>query len=726
MIDLKVVINKLVYKNNDYKIYGAKPISNIEAVELNNYGNITLVGEMHDLTEGEEYSISVKPETSKYGLNYKVLKIKRELNISDLGNCENFLKEVLTERQCTNILKVHPDFIQRVINNEEIDVSKIKGVGLKSMKKIKKRIIDNFVLIDFAEKYSPYGLTFSMISKLYQKYTSLEVLENKLKNEPYKTLLALDRVGFKIADSIVLKLNPSFATSIDRMSECIKFAIAENQLTGSTYIDKDTLFAKCHEFTPQCMDKFVEALTSNPEIRIDKELKGIALKSTYESELNVCNMILEMNDTKTIWDFDTSEYQDVGGFKLSDAQFSVVDGVCNNNVYILGGFAGTGKSASVQAVVNMCLDHNIKFKIAAPTGKASDVIAKTTGQKATTIHQLLSFVPEQGFKYNEDNKLEADLIIIDEFSMVDVFLMESLLEAIDISKTKLLLVGDFAQLPSVGAGNVAHDLVNTNVIPKTLLTEVFRYGEGGKSMIIEKMRQGKKFLEADKPLQAFGVNKDYVYCDCEGQQLIEQLKYIYSKLIHNDVDIMDLLIVTAQRKGDYGVETINNTIQSLINNSSLYIKHGSTTFKMNDKVMQTKNNYSAVEIVDGKEREGYIFNGNIGLIIDITEEDVLVKFDDKIIKYDKDELDQLTLAYAITVHKSQGLTVKNVIFVSPPAHTFMLTRAIMYVAITRAKETAYHLGKTKTVNLALKKVDTKTRNTFLGHLILKTVNKEGI
>ena len=389
-------------------------------------------------------------------------------------------------------------------------------------------------------------------------------------------------------------------------------------------------------------------------------------------------------------------------------------------MYILGGHSGCGKTASVQAVVNMCSKYNKKFLIAAPTGKASDVISKTTGKKASTIHQLLNYVPDVGFKFKEDNKLEADLIIIDEFSMVDIFLMEALLEAIDRQNTKLLLVGDFAQLPSVGAGNVAHDLVNTNVIPKTLLTEVFRYGEGGKSMIIEKMRQGKKFLEADKPLQAFGVNKDYVYVDCEGKELLNQMKYIYGKLLNNGTSIEDILILSSQNKGDYGVNNINVIIQELVNNSDIQIKYGNSVFKLNDRVMQTKNNYSAVEIKDDIESKGYIFNGNIGTIIDIKEEEILVDYGNKVIQYDKDDLDQLTLAYAISVHRSQGCTVKNVIFVSPPAHTFMLSRALMYVALTRAKETAYHLGKVKTINLALKKVDTKQRKTFLGHLLTKS------
>ena len=720
MIEIKAKITKKVFEKDNYRIYGAVPTDSFGLGQLNQYGNFTLVGEVHELTINEEYKLTVKEEKSKYGLNYRILKVKRDIDISNLGNCETFLKEVLTARQCENILKVYPSFIQMVINNDDIDVKKIKGVGEKSMKKIKKKIIDNFVLVDFAEKYAPYGLTFNMISKLYQRYTSLEVLEDKLAKEPYKTLLALDRVGFKVADSIILKINPAFATSSDRMRECIKFSLLENQSTGSTYMSKDDLFNKCYEFTPECMDKFVEVLKDSPDIIIHKELKAIALKKTYESEENVCNMILEMNSSKTIWDFDTEGFDEVDGFTLSKAQFSVVDGVCKNNVYILGGYSGCGKTASVQAVVNMCSKYNKKFLIAAPTGKASDVISKTTGKKASTIHQLLNYVPDVGFKFKEDNKLEADLIIIDEFSMVDIFLMEALLEAIDRQNTKLLLVGDFAQLPSVGAGNVAHDLVNTNVIPKTLLTEVFRYGEGGKSMIIEKMRQGKKFLEADKPLQAFGKNKDYVYVDCEGEELLNQMKYIYGKLLGSGTSIEDILILSSQNKGDYGVNNINVIIQELVNNSDIQIKYGNSVFKLNDRVMQTKNNYSAVEIKDDIESKGYIFNGNIGTIIDIKEEEILVDYGNKVIQYDKDDLDQLTLAYAISVHRSQGCTVKNVIFVSPPAHTFMLSRALMYVALTRAKETAYHLGKVKTVNLALKKVDTKQRKTFLGHLLTKS------
>lgn len=717
MIEINAQITKKIFEKNNYRIYGAVPTDSVGLVQLNKYGNFTIVGEVHELTIGEEYKLTVKEENSKYGLNYKIIKVKRDIDISNLGNCETFLKEVLTERQCTNILKAYPNFIQMVITNDDIDTKKIKGVGDKTMKKIKKKIIDNFVLIDFAEKYAPYGITFNMISKLYTKYTSLEVLEDKLEKEPYTTLLAIDRVGFKTADEIILKLNPNFATSKDRMKECIKFALLENQATGSTYMAKDDLFNKCYEFTPECIDTFVEVLANSTDIVIHKELKAIALKKTFEAEQNIRDMILEMHKAKTTWNVDTTGFNKVDLFTLSDAQFSVVDGICKNNIYILGGYSGCGKTSSVQAVVNMCSKYNKKVLIAAPTGKASDVIAKTTGHKASTIHQLLGYVPDVGFTANDENPLQADLIIIDEFSMVDVFLMEALLEAIDRQHTKLLLVGDFAQLPSVATGNVAHDLVNTNIVSKTLLTEVFRYGEGGKSMIIEKMRQGKRFIEEDKPLQVFGQNTDYVYVDCEGIELLEHVKYIYNKLITNGTKIEDILILSSQNKGDYGVKNINAIIQDFINPSSIQIKHGNSVFKLNDRVMQTKNNYSAVELRHGAESKGYIFNGNIGTIIDIKEEEAIVDFGDKIIKYEKDDLEQLTLAYAISVHRSQGSTVKNIIFISPPSHTFMLSRALMYVALTRAKETAYHLGKVKTVNLALKKVDTKQRKTFLGYLL---------
>ena len=721
MIDIKAKITKKVYEKDNFRIYGAVPTENVGAVSLNQYGNITLLGEVHQLTIDEEYSFTVKEEKGKYGLNYKILKVKREIDISNLGNCENFLREVLTERQCTNILKVYPNFIQKVINNEEIDVKKIKGVGEKSLKKIKRKIVDNFVLVDFAEKYAPFGLTFNMISKLYQKYSSLEVLEDKLAKEPYKTLLALDRVGFKIADSIILKINPAFATSSDRMRECIKFALLENQSTGSTYMTKDELFNKCYEFTPECMDKFIEVLKNSPDIVIHKELKAIALKKTYETEINVCNMILEMHNNKTIWDYNTEEFRDVNGFTLSLKQSEVAPGICNNNVYILGGVAGSGKTASVQSVVNMCVKYNKKFLIAAPTGKASDVISKTVGHKASTIHQMLSYVPEQGFKMNKDNNLEADLIIIDEFSMVDVFLMESLLEAIDRKTTKLLLVGDFAQLPSVGAGNVASDFVNTNILPKTLLTEVFRYEEGGKSMVIEKVRQGKKFLEEDKPLQIFGKDKDYAFFDCEGEVMLNQVKALYKKILEQGNTIDDIMVLSAYNKGDYGVQALNKIIQELVNDNPLYVKSGNDIFKLGDKVMQTKNDYNAVEIKSGGfEQKGYIFNGSIGKIIDISEETIDVEFEgNKVIRYEKDDLGQLTLAYAISTHKSQGLSLNHVIFISPPAHTYMLSRAILYVALTRARKTVYHLGKTKTVNLALRKVEVKNRNTFLPYLIKK-------
>lgn len=718
MIDIKATAKKKMFEKDMYRIYSVTPTHNVGAVEVNKYGTISILGEVQELTIGEEYSFTLAPDKrNQYGLSYKILKVKRDIDISNLGNCENFLKEVLTERQCKNILAVYPNFIQKAINNDEdIDISLIKGVGKKTLEKIKRKIVDNFVLIDFAEKYAPYGITFNMISKLYQKYASLDVLENKLLKEPYKTLLAIDRVGFKTADDIILKINPSYADTPQRMDECIKFALQENEKAGSTYIKKDDLFNTCAELTPECIHLFAHVLKESKYVHIDKKYKCIALKTTYETELNVFNMLREMNNQKTIWDCDCTKFINVGGFDLTVEQQEPVKNICNNNLYILGGIPGSGKTFSSKAVIDMCNFYNKKFLLFAPTGKASKVLSDNVSEKASTIHQGLGYIPEQGFQYNENNKLDADIILVDEFSMVDIFLMEHLLKAIDRTKTKLLLIGDFSQLPSVSAGNVANDMVNTGVVPKTLLDKVFRYAEGGLSMCVEKLRNGKQFLAKDKSTQIFGTNKDYIFMEEAQETMVLKTVELFLNIVKEN-SVEDVIILSSYNKGDYGVKAINKAIQEAYNHNPVFIKNGNDVFKVNDKVMQTTNNYSATQIIDGKQEEGYIFNGSIGIITDIQNDTIQVLYDGKIIQYEKDELSQLTLAYAISVHKSQGISSPYVIFLTPPAHTYMLSRALLYVGLTRAKKRVFHLGTVKTVNLAIKKIDAKNRNTFLLHFL---------
>lgn len=724
MIEISAVIQKKIFEKGSFRIYSAVPVSASDKakVELTKYDNISILGEVHELTLNSEYKLTLEEDKrTNYGMSYRIVIAKQDIDVNSLSSCENFLREVLTEKQTTNILAVYPDFIKRVMNDEEVDITKIKGVGVKSFKKIKKKIIDNIVLLEFSERYSPYGISFSMIGKLYRKFKSLPLLEEKLATVPYRTLLEVDGVGFKTADDIVLKLNPDFIDKPDRMNACIRHALLENQTKGSTYIDKEALQKICAETTPECIHHFDKVLIESEYVHIDNTLNCVSLMSTFTIEQNIFRMILELTLTQTKWDCDYTQFTKVDGIELTPDQQSVAKNICDNNIYILGGVPGSGKTFSTKAVIDMCKHYKKKFLLFAPTGKASKVLADNVKSKASTIHQGLGFNPSEGFQFNEGEKLDCDIVIIDEFSMVDIFLMEAVLKAMDRDRTKLLLIGDFYQLPSVACGNVANDLVNSNVVPKTMLEQVFRYKEGGLSACVADLRCGKKFLnpKAVGCKQVFGERKDYLYFDVHQDNMLEMTKDLFMQLSQKE-SIDDIVILSTFNKGNYGTVAINKLIQKAYNKSKVEIQHGSDgVLKLGDKVMQIKNNYAATEYINEKTtKQGYIFNGSVGRITKIDEDDgIHVQYEDKIIVYEEEELDQLVLAYAISVHKSQGMSIPFVILITPPAHTHMLTRALLYVGLTRARQRVFHFGNIKTVNMAINKIDTKRRNTYLLHFM---------
>lgn len=357
--------------------------------------------------------------------------------------------------------------------------------------------------------------------------------------------------------------------------------------------------------------------------------------------------------------------------------------------------------------------------------RASKVLANYTSKVATTIHRGLVYgkdydTGEFKFQFNEENKLKTDVLFIDEFSMVDIFLFEAILKAIDFEQTKLVLILDPEQLASVGVGKIGFDLIECGLIPMTFLTEVFRYKEGGLSMIATNTREGKTFLEDDmEGIVSFGVNKDYSLISIDENLYLTYILKIYETLIQKGEDIDDIMILTGLTKGDYGTFNINNVIQDKINPQNSSKKelriNPNLIFREGDRVMQTKNNYKCKDFDTKKDVP--IFNGDIGTIREIKKNNMIVEFEDNTVILERGELNSLLLGYCITVHKSQGSQFKYVICVTPPQHSFFLTKNLLYVALTRASHMLYHITKPYVLKRGIYKKETSKRKTYLQKLL---------
>lgn len=734
-IQFKCSLNKLRYKSENYKIYVVD--CEDKAIKTNKSNEVILVGDILELLPNQIYSVKANIEINKkFGIQYKVVSIKQN-KPTDLDGAKTFLSEVTTPKQAEAILSIYPDIIDKVINNdlENIDLSKTKGIKEYTFNKIKEAIINNFALLDIVALFKNY-ISINVIRKLYEQYHSVEYIIEKLNDSPYRCLCNISGIGFKSADAILLQLeklskneldskfkfSENLITSYQRMAACIDFILTENEQNGNTRMPIKDLRQRCHELTPECISKFVEVMKMNKEtIYVDEESKTVSRKITYNSEVYISDIIKEMLNKNNNWNVQTELYRNDSEIKLTDEQMNVLSNCCKYNVSLLTAPAGSGKSQSIKNVINMLEDNNKSYLLCTPTGKSSEVLADYCGREAGTVHRQYKYNPKNNdspWGYNLKNKLDVDVVVIDEFGMIDVFLMKHILEGIDTSKTKLILVFDSYQLSSIGCGNIAHDLLTSNKIPTTYLTKIFRYNEGGLMQVATKIRNSESFLLNDfSGVKIFGTKRDFIFNEVQQEKIVHQIVAIYNKLLDQKYSLQDIMILSCQNKGNYGTKIINKAIQMLIqkNKNNNFIMRGEDRFFKDDKVIQITNNYKALDI-EGEETE--VYNGNTGIIIDVNYNNLTVDFGKgKLIVYEKSELNQLELGYCISIHKSQGDSAKQVIVVAPKAHTFMLNSNLLYVGVTRAKERCFLLGNIITINRAIKKKENLTRNTFLKTLL---------
>lgn len=740
----KGVIERCVYNSPDFKIYAvATDKKQYPELKQNKYGNVSILGELSDLTLGVEYEFTAVEQESKYGTSYKVLNIRRDLPTTTEGTYI-FLSEILTENQAKTLVENYPNIIQMVKDNnlDDIDLSKLKGIGQKTFDIIRNKIITNYCLMELVIEFKNV-LSMNMIKRIYDEYSSIDVLKKKLKDKPYTTLTRISRVGFKTADSIILQLQKEniidfgydVKTSPDRCLACVMYILEENESEGHTKMNLADLRQQCLKIVPSCAHHFVDVIKDR-NIYYNKDNMSVALLETYNTEKYIANTILyNLNNVRNIWNYDIERYREVGEFKLSDEQIKILDVVCKNNISILNGFAGSGKTASTQGLIKMLKANGKSFRLFSPTGRAAKVLHENTNEPASTIHRGLGYVPPNDWTYNSEHKLFADIVIVDEFSMVDIWLFKKLLDAIDFRFTKLLLIGDNAQLPSVSCGNLLHDFMEVNMIPTVTLNKIFRYSSGGLMKVATDTRCCKPYLSNEMKTKAtmFGGNQDYMFIDLASEMIPKNVVALYKKLLDGGSSIEDIQVLTAKNVGDCGAVALNNMIQKVANpnyGSEVNMKIGDTTYYQGDLILQTVNNYDA--IIDTRfsfeednisigfeddEPTAFVANGETAIIEEIYNNYIIANFNGVRVKYYRNDMNMVKLGYAISIHKSQGGGFKKVILCTPQSHIFMLNSNLLYVGLTRMKEKLYHLGSLQSVNQAVKKKANLTRHTFMQELL---------
>lgn len=743
-------IVKCMYNSEDYKIYATdvdkKEFPNIKH---NKYDNVTIYGNVHNLVVSQSYEITAVEQLDKYGFGYDIVNVRMDKPKTE-EEVYMFLREILTGNQAGVLWQHYPDIIDIVLRGEAdtVDLDKLKGIGEKTFETIKTKIVENYCIYDLVIEFGGI-LTMSMLKKLYDEFKSIPKMKQELRKQPYKSLTKISGVGFIKADSILLelqrlgKINFPFElkSSAQRCAACMEYYLEENQKEGNTKMDLRDLRKQVVRLVPACSSHYVECL-KDPDIYYNKDTFEVSLKATHDTETAIAAILFVANLKPKIWDFDWKSYQTSGEYHLTDEQTSALECICNNNIMILNGFAGSGKSATSAMIIKMLEDNNISYTLMAPTGRAAKVLSDYTGKPAATIHRGLGYMPKNRWGYDSECKLPFDVVLVDEFSMTDIFLFLHLCDAIDFSRTKLIVVGDSAQLPSVGPGNLLYDVINSFVIPTVTLNQIFRYAEGGLMKVATDVRNMKPYLyDLSNGMVKFG--KDYTFINANNEQAVKCAIGLYQKLLSQYVP-EDILVLSAFNKGDCGTIAINNAVQKIANpnyGSEKCIKSGDTTYYVGDIVIQIKNNYEAevdmgdMEIENASQNDEpsidktFIPNGMLGKIIDIYDEIVpytnehktgaIIDFDGVRVKYEKSEMSMLLLGYAISIHKSQGGSAKVTITLTPSCHAYMMNSNLLYVALTRTKEKCFHIGDKDTVNRSIKKKENFKRNTFLLDILKK-------
>lgn len=626
--------------------------------------------------------------------------------------------------------------IFNIIENETDRLKELDGIGDKKVKLIYDSYIKGREVKNIMVFLQSYGVTPKQALKIYRVFGNESV--SKVKENPYVLSDEVPSIGFKTADKIARNLGITLDSPF-RIQSGIKYIINEYCAQGSTFIPKDILLEKGQsilEVSKEQLEENIMHEVMKSKLMLERigDVEGVFTMPYLYAEISVTKHMLSLlldgvDELKLPVDEYIRDFEKKNGITFHDKQIEAITGAVENGIEIITGGPGTGKTTIIKCILNIFERAGKKVLMGAPTGRAAKRMSEATGREAKTIHRLIDLgvsTEEDEVMFDEDETLNCDVVIIDEASMIDVMLMNSLLKAIK-PNTRLILVGDVDQLPSVGAGKVLEDLIDCNAFPVVKLQFIYRQGkESFITTNAHRINTGVMPILNAKESDFFFIQGN----DAEDslQKLVDLVTNRLPKFNENWDRIKDFQILTPMRKGELGVYNLNLVLQKALNPRRK--KYSFTEFQIGDKVMQTKNNYmikwTKVKRSFGEPPEGQgIFNGDIGYVTDINAEDntVSVLFDeDKIVEFESQELDELELAYAVTIHKSQGSEFKVVLvplFMGPP---LLMSRNLIYTAVTRARELIVLVGSQKALSYMIRNTKTYDRHTSLKYRIMNVMD----
>jgi len=703
------IVEDIVFRNED---------NGFSVVDIREEGTnhiITAVGSFPFINQGERVMVEGEWTTHPdYGQQIKMVTYS-SVAPSSLVGMESYLASGL-------IKGVGPSTARALVRHFGLDVldiiqfnpqrlTEVEGIGKTRAEMIASSFIEQKDIREAMIFLQSYGITTSYALKIYKAYGANTI--NVVRENPYRLAEDITGIGFKTADRIARSLGIDMSSPF-RITAGIKYILSMAASDGHTFLPREELTekaAKLLEMDESLVENELTSMALSRAVIMEQtdSCTAVYLAAFYHAEAGTAHMLLELASagkdrlSENI-DDKISFFEDKYGIQLADQQREAVRQAMEHGVVIITGGPGTGKTTTINCIIELMTQEGLRVELAAPTGRAAKRMTEATGREAKTIHRLLEYGfsddDEDIFQKNEDNPVKADAIIIDEMSMVDILLFYHLLKAV-VQGTRLVMVGDVDQLPSVGPGNVLRDLIQSGAVPVIKLTEIFRQAQ--ESMIIV---NAHRINRGEMPLLNV-KDKDFFFDRRESaQDILQTIKDLIIRRLpgYGDYDSLnDIQVLVPMRKGIIGVNNLNTELQMVLNPPSEFKKEKAfreIVFRQGDKVMQIKNNYSlhwtrVDENGDTYEGEG-VFNGDMGFIQDINLEDhtLTVIFDDeKTVVYDFTQLDELELSYAISIHKSQGSEFPVVIIPLISGPPMLMTRNLLYTGVTRARQMVVLVGK---------------------------------
>ena len=726
-INVKCKCNKEVYSKGGFRVYGFIPTGG-DPIDVNKYGGFSISGEQA-FDVGQEYYLSLSPiDNPKYPYSYNfdgfvgIGFIGEEIKV-DPKEQIRILSMYMEESQAKACTEGYPNFLELILANREneIDLKKIHGVGNKLLAKYCDKIRGDCKSVLFAGILSEYGATDSYACvKASINYSSPTNLREALNDDLYGVLCKLCERKTKSVDRMLEKQHPELLSSKSRCISAVNDLLDEMENEGSTRCNAKVLVDLVKEEYPECIKWISECVTENAKVFFDPETKYVSKKSTFEAECKIAKELKARAQNPVVYGGDIEQFRQIGSNTMTDEQMGALNMVKNYSTGVLTAPGGCGKSFSVNAVIKYLESINKSYTLLAPTGCAARRLKEATGRPASTIHMWMTLL---GI-----SQCCSDVVIVDEASIMAVDLLAALFTHID-KEVKIFFVCDPSQLASISCGNLAQDIIDSGIIPITRLTKVFRYNSSGIATVVTDTRNGvPSSIESEQ-------FDDYTFEEQASatSDVLDQIKEAYAHYLEKGYGMKDILCLCPYNKGALGTRVINAMLQQEFNDHEFTgvgyeTQYESVNFKIGDKVINKHNNYNAQiynpdytpeydEFGNLVPNTTFIANGDIGTVVDVDDEDLVVAFDESTIVFSGEEIKHLRLAYAISVHSSQGSESPVVIALMLRQHLYMINRNIEYVAFSRAKTELCIIGDTRTIANGMKEVQNLERDTWLKELL---------